>query len=46
MEEKPVEKIILFEYTRDGVVYTTPNEMIASMRSQDGKYYSVEYTVS
>lgn len=45
MEENPVEKIILFEYVRDGVTYYTPNETIAGMRSETGKYYSVEYTL-
>lgn len=38
-------KVILFEYTRNGVTYYTPNEIIASMRSEDGKYYSIEYTL-
>jgi len=37
--------IVLFEYTRNGVVYTTPNELIAMLRAQDGKYFSVEYTL-
>lgn len=33
---------VLYEYIRNGVVYTTPNETIASMRAEDGKYYAVE----
>lgn len=37
--------IVLYEYTRNGVVYVTPNEIIAGMRSEDGKYFSVEYTL-
>jgi hypothetical protein len=39
-EEQP---IVLFEYKRNGVVYFTPNEIIASMRAEDGKYYAIEY---
>jgi len=39
-EQQP---IVLFEYTRNGVVYSTPNEIIASMRAEDGKYYAIEY---
>lgn len=37
--------IVLYEYTRNGVVYTTPNELIAMLRAEDGKYYSVEFTL-
>ena len=44
-EEKQVETVMLFEYTRNGVTHYTPNEIIASMRSENGKYFSVEYTL-
>jgi hypothetical protein len=37
------EPIVLYEYTRNGVVYYTPNEIIATMRADDGKYYAIEY---
>lgn len=35
---------VLYEYLRNGVVYTTPNEMIASMRSDNGVYTQIVYT--
>jgi hypothetical protein len=42
-ESKEKEVVVLYEYTRDGVVYYTPNEIIATMRADDGKYYAIEY---
>jgi hypothetical protein len=43
MEENQLERIILYKYERNGVVYCTPNEMIASMRNESGLYYAVEH---
>jgi len=37
------ETVVLYEYTRNGMVFYTPNEIIASMRADDGKYYAVEF---
>ena len=42
-QEVTPEPVVLYEYTRNGVVYSTPNEIIASMRAEDGKYYAIEY---
>ena len=39
--EKPTEdqETIIYKYERDGKVYHTPNESIASQRSDTGEYF-------
>jgi hypothetical protein len=37
------ETTVLYEYTKNGIVFYTPNEIIAGMRADDGKYYAVEF---
>ena len=41
MSEK--ERGIIYSYIRGGVEYHTPNEQIASMRSDSGEYYITYY---
>jgi hypothetical protein len=43
MSEERKEKMTIYKYTRDGVEYTTPNEQIASQRSDTGEYYIINY---
>lgn len=43
MEENQIERVILYKYERNGVIYYTPNEMIASMRNESGNYYVIEH---
>lgn len=37
------EILAVYEYTRNGIVYTTPNPIIAAMRSKDGRYNIKKY---
>ena len=35
--------LVVYQYTRNGIVFTTSNELIAAMRSEDGKYVRKKY---
>jgi hypothetical protein len=37
------EILVVFEYTREGIIFTTPNQLIAAMRSENGSFKRKKY---
>lgn len=37
------EILVVYEYTRSGMIFTTPNKIIAAMRSEDGSFRRKKY---
>ena len=35
--------LVVYQYIRNGIIFTTSNELIAAMRSEDGKYVRKKY---
>lgn len=44
-EEKQRGELIMYNYVKDGVTYSTPHEQVAAIRSDNGEYFA-DYSIT